>query len=291
MKPVDRASRPPGGESKLYSPEFKLLSGIIHEETGLYYPENKCLHLQSRLMLRLQALQLSSFEEYVDYLLDPSNFSELLQLINVITPPDTSFFRSAEQFEWIGRDILPALVRQKKQIRSNTLRLWSAACATGEEVYSLAMLVHARLLPAHRALNFEIVGSDINTTSLQLAETGRYQLTSKDRIPPAFLQAYFAHDGGAFVLDEAIRQMVTLKRINLSNRTDMMRMHEVDLIFCANVLSSFSQEMKQKTLQAFYNCMAENSYLVIGATEAMLGLEHPFLELNVAGFKVFQKCT
>ncbi len=291
MKPVDRASQPPGGGTKLHDSEFEILRSIIHEEAGIYFPENKRLALQARITPRLQSLGFTYFEDYVDFLLDPMNFSEVLRLVDAITSLDTGFFRSTEQFDCIREHILPALAAQKLSSGKDTIRIWSAACATGEEVYSLAMIVHAELLTAYPELNFEIVGSDINTEALQHAEKGLYRLTSTDNLSPSFLQDYFSHTEEGFQLDAVIRDLVTFKRINLSNRTDMMRMHEVDLIVCADVLPVFSTEMKQRTLQSFYNSMGENSYLMTGATETMLGLTHPFLELNVAGFRVFHKCT
>lgn len=241
------------------------------------------------------------FEDYVDFLIDPANFNEVLRMIDAVTPTETAFFRSNEQFDCIENQILPTLIAQKKSAekksaekkqatKRKTLRIWSAACATGEEAFSLAMIVH-KLLEQEPGIEIEIVASDINTNALYTAECGVYNERAISKIPASFLNAYCTPTSAGYKLSPEILDMVTFKRINLANRTDMMRMHEIDVILCANVLHSFVPETKLKTLQAIYNCMNDEGYLIIGESETLFGLSHPFLEINIGGSKVYQKCS
>ncbi len=163
------------------------------------------------------------------------------------------------------------------------------ACATGEEAYSLAMLVDA-VFPATEERP-EIVASDVNTQALYAAECGLYSERAMDNVPASVQAQHFTPTAEGYRIHERLVDMITFKRINMADRTDMMRMHSVNLILCMNVLQSFSKEMRQKTLQAIYNAMDENAYLMIGATETLYGLSHPFIELNMGATRVYQKCA
>ncbi len=296
MKHIDRKSRPPGSSTRLHSVDFEILRNIIQAKSGIFFQNNKQHILQSRIMPRLTALSMDYFEDYVDFIIDPANFNEVLRMIDAVTPTDTAFFRSSEQFDCIENQILPTLFAQHKQTpykqarKRKTLRIWSAACATGEEAFSLAMIVH-KLQDLHPGVNIEIVASDINTNALYIAECGVYNERAISQIPPAFLEKHCYSTAAGYKLAPEILDMVTFKRINLANRTDMMRMHEIDLIVCANVLHSFMPDTKLKTLQAIYNCMNDEGYLIIGESETLFGLSHPFLEINIGGSKVYQKCA
>lgn len=285
MKHIDRASRPPGSCDRLHRIDFEILREIIHDHAGLFFQDSRKHVLQTRVMSRLKALQIDYFEDYVDYIADPGNYSEIMRLIDAATNTETAFFRTGAQFKCIREQLLPCLQTHS----TKPARIWSTACATGEEAYSLAMLVDdAFSTSAERP---EIVASDINTGALYTAECGMYSKRAMDQVPIPLQEKHFTPTSEGFRIHERLIEMVTFKRINLADRTDLMRMHSVNLILCMNVLSSFSQEMRQKTLQAIYNAMDENAYLMIGATETLYGLPHPFIELNMGTTRVYQKCA
>ncbi|MEM8486298.1 MAG: protein-glutamate O-methyltransferase CheR [Bacteroidota bacterium] len=285
MKHIDRASRPPGSCDRLHRIDFEILREIIHEHAGIFFQDSRKHVLQTRVMVRLQALGIDYFEDYIDYLTDPGNYSEILRLVDAITQTETAFFRTKDQFRCIREQLLPCLETHATQ----RARIWSTACATGEEAYSLAMLV-AEVFPASKERP-EIVASDINTQALYTAECGRYNARAMEPVPAALQNQHFSKSPEGFRVSEQLVDMVTFKRINLADRTDMMRMHSVNLILCMNVLQSFSKEIRQKTLQAIYNAMDDNAYLMIGATETLYGLSHPFVELNMGPVRVYQKCA
>ena len=291
MKHIDRQSRPPGSSPRLHRIDFEILRDLIHNNAGIYFQDNKRHVLQSRVMSRLKPLCFDYFEDYVDYALDPMNFNEVFRLVDAVTSLETSFFKSNEQFACIKDQILPSLINQKIEAGEQMLRIWSTACSTGEEVYSLAMVVHACLEQVDYPINVEIIGSDINTKALHTAEHGLYKSKSVAHIPPTLLETYLLRTPSGYQVHPTIMNMVTLKRINLADRTDMMRLHSVDMAFCANVLHSFSHEIKQRTLQAIYNTLNDDGYFMIGDSETLFGLSHPFLEINIDDVRVFQKCV
>ncbi len=291
MKHIDRASRPPGSSARLHRVDFEILRNLIHDKSGIYFQDNKLHVLQSRIISRLEALCVDYYEDYVDYVLDPVNYAEILRMVDAVTSLETSFFRSPAQFDCLENQILPSLIKQKVDAGEKTLRIWSAACATGEEVYSLAMIADACSVPGQELLNIEIIGSDINTGALQTAERGFYRTKTAEQLPVAYLESCFSPRESGYQLHQALIDAVTFKRINLADRTDMMRMHSIDLVPCANVLHSFLDETKQRTLQAIYNNMNDEGYFLTGASETLFGLSHPFLEINIEGTRVFQKCV
>ncbi len=289
MKHIDRESQPPGSSTKLHPLDFEVLRDMIHELSGIYFPDNKRHILQSRIMNRLNALGMYYFEDYVAYVNGVSNLGEILRLLDVITATDTSFFHSNELFACLQDQVLPSIIKRKIEKDEDTVRIWSAACSSGEEAYSIALIIEEVLGPAYPTINFEITGSDINTISLQTAEEAIYKENSLQKLPFSMQDRYFSHMSSGYQLDHSIMERVTFKRINLSDRADMMRMHGIDLVLCANVLQTFSHEAKQKTLQAFYNCLGDEGYLMTGISETLYGLSHPLLEFNINGIQVYQK--
>lgn len=295
MKHIDRESRPPGNSSRLHTIEFETLRDFVHSQTGIYFHDNKRHVLQARVMTRLEALFMNYFEDYVEFICNPANINEGLRLIDAITSTESSFFRTPAQFTCIENQVLPSLSEDALQNKRNQIKIWSAACATGEEAFSLAMIIEAVTQSQYPLIQFEIVGSDVNTEALYRAECGRFQGKAIQSIPAAFYTRFynrcFTASAAGHKLIEPILDRVTFKRINLTDRTDMMRMHGVDLVLCCNVLTSFSQEARQKTIRAIYNSMNDGGYLIIGAEETLFGLSHPFLEININGIRVYQKCT
>ncbi len=285
MKHIDRASRPPGSCDRLHPIDFEILREVIHEHAGIFFQDSRKHILQTRVAARLNALRIDYFEEYIDFIAAPGNYSEILRLVDAVTHTETAFFRTAEQFRCLKEQLIPHLVAQ----RDEPVRIWSAACASGEEAYSLAMLID-EMLPS-QTRRPEIIASDINTNALYTAELGLYSERAVESVPAELLVRYFDAVPEGYRIREQLVDMVTFKRINLANRTDMMRLHSLDLILCRNVLQAFSQDTRQKTLQSIYNAMNDNAYLMIGATETLYGLAHPFIELNMGYTRLYQKCA
>ncbi len=291
MKHTDRQSQPPWGNYRLHPLDFEILRDIIHETSGIFFHDNKRPALESRVLPRLKALAIDCFEDYIAYATEPGNYSEILRLIDCVTPITSSFFHTKEQFDCIEHQILPSIAKQKKLKGAQNIKIWCSACATGEEAFSIAMIAQSSLLARDSNINVEIIGSDINTNALYHAECGWYDTKAVQAVPQPLREAYFTRKDDGYKLSESILDLVTYKRINLADRTDLMRLHEVDLVFCTNVLYLLSAEHKHNLLKAIYNCMNDEAYFMIGATETLFGLPHPFLEIQAGKVKVYQKCV
>jgi len=256
-------------EATLSEHAFNQLRSIIQERAGVQFPDEKRYLLESRVRPRLVACGVSSFEAYVRYLQQGHDPEEITRLLNAVTINETSFFRHPAQFEALGDELLPELAEQRRAEETTTVRLWSAACSAGDEAYSLAILVKERIEPRFPRLEFQIVGSDIDTEALKEARGGEYRKRAIRNVPTAYLHKYFRRTGDTFVLHSSIREMVTFKVLNLADPTDMRHMRDVDVIMCANVLIYFDQHQTRQVLQSLHRALRPGGYLFVGGSEAL----------------------
>ena len=246
----------------------------MREHAGIDFPDEKRYLLESRVKPRLLAQEVPDFETYADRL-EQGDTREIARLVNAVTINETAFFRHPSQFEALEDTILPELVRLHQQERSGPMRLWSAACSAGDEAYSLAILIRETIGPRHPRMDYEIVGTDIDTEVLEEARAGRYRKRSVRNVPPAYLRDYFDRSGEAFVVDPAIRDMVEFRPLNLTDAQDMRRMRNFDLIMCANVLIYFNETSKKNVLQGLYRSLRPGGYLFVGGSAALGELDVP----------------
>ena len=285
----DRNSQSPTALKPLSQSLFEELRDFICEKTGIYFQDNKQYLLQSRLRNRVMQLNFESFEAYFSYLKNPNNISEFTEMVNSITINETYFFRSPEQFSLLQNTLLPLLIEQKKSDARPTIRLWSTACSTGDEPYSIAILVKEHFAHLYPTVKFEIYGSDIDSNILERAQRGFYNAYAIRNIPEHLLRKYFTQNGEVFELNNDIRSLVEFKKINLSDRVEMMRMHHIDLAICANVLIYFPNEIRQKVVMSIYNSLARNGLFLIGFSETLFGIEHPFVQIRDGKNMTYQK--
>lgn len=275
-------------ESALSEATFEELRSFIYDKTGIYFPENKRYLLESRIGRRLSVLGLPDYETYVHALQNGTAHSELPALINSITINETFFFRQPNQYEVLEGELIPALMKQKNENGAPHIRIWSAACSSGDEPYSVALLVKERLQPRYPRATFEIVGTDINTDVLDKARSGIYTEYAVRNLPPRYTK-YFEEDGNRYVLDPEIRRMVTFERVNLVDRTAMRRMRGFDVIFCANVLIYFDDEAKQQVVSLLYNSLNTGGYLFVGFSETLYGVTQAFQPVRFAKTIAYKK--
>ncbi|MCS3631815.1 chemotaxis protein methyltransferase CheR [Salinibacter ruber] len=282
--------QPNAAEASLSMQTFARLRTLIREHTGLDFPDEKLYLLESRIKPRLLSQGVPDFETYVDRL-EQGDTSELTNLVNAVTINETAFFRHPSQFEALEDTILPELVRLHQQERSGPMRLWSAACSAGDEAYSLAILIRETIEPRHPRMDYEIVGTDIDTAVLEEARAGRYRKRSVRNVPPAYLRDYFDRSGEAFVVNPAIRDMVEFRPLNLTDAQDMRRMRNVDLIMCANVLIYFNETSKKDVLRGLYRSLRPGGYLFVGGSEALGGLDVPLEPVRHEGALAYRRPT
>ena len=282
--------QPNAAEASLSRQTFNRLRDLVREHAGIDFPDEKRYLLESRVKPRLLAQEVPDFETYADRL-EQGDTREIARLVNAVTINETAFFRHPSQFEALEDTILPELVRLHQQERSGPMRLWSAACSAGDEAYSLAILIRETIGPRHPRMDYEIVGTDIDTEVLEEARAGRYRKRSVRNVPPAYLRDYFDRSGEAFVVDPAIRDMVEFRPLNLTDAQDMRRMRNFDLIMCANVLIYFNETSKKNVLQGLYRSLRPGGYLFVGGSEALGELDVPLEPVRHEGALAYRRPT
>lgn len=249
---------------------FDELRAFIYEQTGIYFRDNKRYLLESQVGRRMKTLGLSSFEQYIETVQNGSRHTELPALVNAVTINETFFFRHPKQYDAIAEGLLPKLIRTGPVRRR--VRIWSAACSTGDEPYTLALLIKQRVQPYFPDTRFEILGTDINTDVLQTAREGCYGSYAVRNVPPPYLRTYFTSHGDRYVLSPALREMVRFEHLNLTDRHAIQQYRNFDIILCANVLIYFDDETKQRVVSNLYNSLRPGGYFFVGTSETLHGV-------------------
>jgi len=263
-------------EATLSKETFDQLRRILRERAGLEFPDEKRYLLESRVRPRLVACGVSDFEGYVRYLHQNDAAAEFTHLMNAVTINETSFFRHRAQFDALKHELLPAVIEERQREGGHRVRLWSAACSAGDEAYSLAILVREQMQPRYPHVEFEIIGTDINTEMLDMARAGRYRKRAIRNVPTAYLHKYFQRLDETFVLEPSIRDMVTFRPLNLTDEYDMRRMRDFDVVMCANVLIYFADSVKEQVLDSLHRALRPGGYLFVGGSEALGGAASRF---------------
>jgi chemotaxis protein methyltransferase CheR len=267
---------------------FRLLRDFIHGYCGIYFDDGSRFLLERRLSRRLEQRQLKSFEEYYRFLrYDRKREEELIVLIDNLTTNETYFFRENQQLRAFSEEILPELRRTLADRRS--LRIWSAGCSTGEEPYTIAIL----LLESGdwwRDWQVEIIGSDINQRVLHTARAGVYKKGALRATSPEMLAKYFIEEEkGNYRIIDKVRTLVSFSYLNLLDPYKTSLVTHVDLIFCRNVIIYFDKEAKKKVIASFYDKLREGGYLLLGHSESLINISNAFVLRTLKNDMVYQK--
>jgi len=244
---------------------FARIRRLVRDTAGIELPESKRLLCQTRLLRRLRALQLRSYDDYLALLDDP-DAGEHGELINAITTNVTSFFREAHHFELLAR-LLPELAS-----RGPRIRIWSAGCSSGEEPWSIAMTIRDAL-GACDGIDVKVLATDIDTEVLARATAGVYTDDHVEPLSPDKLRTYFARgvgpNAGSWRVRDELRGLVTFKQLNLFERWPMRG--PFDLVFCRNVLIYFDADNKVQLISRFRDVLAPGAHLMLGHSESITG--------------------
>ncbi len=256
-------------------PLFENFQQLIYRESGIWLANSKKALLCGRLARRLRAVQVATLAEYLQFVTQPEQHQERVLMIDAITTNETHFFREPKHFEFLAREVVPRWRKKaEQQLRSKTIRLWSAGCSSGEEPYSLAMLL-ANDLPAGEGWDVQILATDISTRVLAKARQGIYTMARAAEIPNQLLYRFMlrgigAQEGHMKVAPE-MQQMVQFARINLSQGPFPFGV-AFDLIFCRNVLIYFDNDSKRRAVHNLAKCLSDDGLLLIGHAENLSGL-------------------
>jgi chemotaxis protein methyltransferase CheR len=269
--------------------EFVLLRDFVYDKAGIYFAENKRYLLESRLAGRLDELGLSSFEEYHYYLKygGQKTAQELISLFDLVTTNETSFFRNPPQL-----DAFKTIV-QKAYANGNWpeggLKIWSAGCSTGEEPYTLAILMLELNSQVGRPRPFTIFGTDISTKALESARRAAFNQYSVRNTERDMLRKYFTEKKGLHILNDEVRKHVTLDFLNLMDSDSYRKYRQMDMIFCRNVLIYFDEKGKKKVIENLYESLKPKGYLTIGHAESLHNISRGFKPLIFPGTIAYQK--
>ncbi len=248
---------------KITDEQFDALRQIALETTGINIQKNGRLMLYSRLARRLGQLNLSSFDDYITHLKNPSN-DEQRVFANRVTTNLTYFFREPNHFHYLSKQALPALA--DKRTEGQPLRVWSAGCSSGQEPYSLAITLKSvapRLAPSPR-----ILCTDINTEALEVTQRGCYPSKDLRGLPIQLRKKWFLPvENKRFIAQEALREMLIVKQLNLFDAWPIR--DAVEIIFCRNVMIYFSREAQQVLFSRFADLLMPGGYLFLGHSESL----------------------
>jgi chemotaxis protein methyltransferase CheR len=269
--------------------DFNQFSSFIYERVGIQLPPTKKTMLEARLQKRLKALAMESFEEYGAYVFSSEGQdAELVHMIDVVTTNKTDFFREPAHFEYLIEHALPAIMQQREHNFSEPVRIWSAGCSSGEEPYTLAMVL-SEFAAQHRGFRFTILASDISTRILETAQTAVYPEERTEGIATALKKTYFLRSKDrrrALVrVSPELRGKVVFRRINFMD-SDLGIAEKMDIIFCRNVVIYFDKPTQQNLMRKFHQQLRPNGYLFLGHSETLNGLD---VDFATKGSTVYQK--
>ena len=269
---------------------FRALRDLIYERSGIYFPDNKRYLLESRLAGLLEEGEFESFQQYLYFLrYDALREREFAKIFDAVTTHETSFFREPTQLQALEEELLPRMIQEKEARGETSLKLWSAACSTGEEPYTLAMILMERFPRILKTWSVEILASDISESALRAARQGCYGNYSIRNTPPVYLQKYFVKTDGKYQVVPEIRRLVRFTHLNLYETSRVRMIRNVDLLFCRNVLIHFSDEAKRQVVSALYDCLAPGGYLIIGHSESLYNVSRAFRLVQIRGALFYQK--
>lgn len=268
------------GKPPLNLKDFLQISQIVYRHCGIRLNSGKEQLVRSRLTKRLLALGVRTFDEYLKHVKADHTAQELDAMIDCLTTNKTSFFREEHHFNYLQNQILPPLKR-----RGKGLRIWSAGCSSGEEAYSIAMLLNEEF-PDVDKTNLKILATDISSTVLAKARCGEYEKASVKDVPATFLAKYFSlvhtNSSAIYRVDDTLRKIVHFARLNLTDAWPMKK--PFDVIFCRNVMIYFDTSVQRNLVQRFYELLNPGGYLLVGHSESLLASSGEFKYVQPATY-------
>jgi chemotaxis protein methyltransferase CheR len=261
--------------------DFELFRGLIYNESGIHFSATNRSILESRLRERLREKKLDSVRDYHGLIMRDKE--ELKVLLDSVTTNLTRFFRNTAHFDALEHFILPELIKLKKASGDTKIRIWSAGCSTGEEPYTIAMMLK-KLLPA--PYSGEVIASDISLKSLMVGKEGFYNEQRIQGVPDDYLSRYFEKRQGGYQIKDEIRSMVRFDYHNLKFDSGA---RNLDVVFCRNVLIYFDEAAQKATVERFWDAMAPKSFLFIGHSESLFGMNTKFEFLKTEWACLYRK--
>jgi chemotaxis protein methyltransferase CheR len=274
----------PGIAKPMTQAEFSRFSEFIIGQCGIKMPPSKKIMLEARLQKRLRALNIPTFKEYFAFIHGEDGRGELVHMLDAVTTNKTDFFREPVHFQYLAKTILPEVLSEQEgsKRRERPLFLWSAGCSTGEEPYTLAMVL-SEFAHQHPALRFSIIATDISTKVLDCARAGIYDEDRIAAVPGALKQRYVLRskdrERNLVRITPELRAAVQFKRLNLMEESFSFS-EPLDVIFCRNVIIYFDRSTQERLISRFCRVLRPDGYLFLGHSESVHGFDLPLRRIT-----------
>lgn len=268
--------------------EFRLLRDFVYQHCGLHFDQESKYLLEKRLGKRLRYHGVSSFKDYY-YLLryHQNREQELSEVIDSLTTNETYFFREDFQLKTFTREILPEIRARKEKEGTRKLRIWSAGCSSGEEPYTLAMLLLEA--PFLHDWQVDIIGTDISQKVLQIARKGIYGQSSFRATEAVMQRRYFTEAEGKLRIADRVKNLVTISHLNLFETSRVALLGKMDVIFCRNVIIYFDLAAKKRVVESFYQRLKPEGFLLLGHSESLMNITNAFFLRHFKHDMVYQR--
>jgi chemotaxis protein methyltransferase CheR len=266
--------------------EFRLLRDLIYDYCGIFFQDDSRHLVHRRLVPRLETLALPTFSDYYRFLrYDPSRKGELEEVVERVTTNETYFFRELNQLQALAEEILPEL--HARRPRGRRLAIWSAGCATGEEAYTVAILILESGLFGE--WDVRIFGNDISRRVLQVARKGAYGRSSFRATEERYIRRYFRQVEGKFQVRDEVKSMVSFGHLNLLDEDMLAIVGDIDVILCRNVLIYFDQAARKRVVATFHRKLVKGGYLLLGHSESLLNLSTDYELVHLRRDMVYRR--
>jgi chemotaxis protein methyltransferase CheR len=277
-------------EIKVSDEEFRQLRDFIYTQCGIFIGENRKYLIENRLAARIKELNLTSYGEYYNFLrFDPNKRNELSKLFEVVTTNETSFFRNPPQLQIFQDVVLKTTIDALRKQNQKKLRIWSAGCSTGEEPYTIAIILYELLKQDVLTWDVKITANDLSEAVLASARRGVYSEYSLRTTPPEIVDKYFTKEESDYKLNAKLKHLVSFGQINLNDKQQLARVERSHIVFCRNVIIYFDDDMKRRVISAFYDNLLPGGSLLIGHSESLHNISRAFTPEHHKGTIVYRK--
>ncbi|MDR0239222.1 MAG: protein-glutamate O-methyltransferase CheR [Deltaproteobacteria bacterium] len=277
-------------ELKISDEEFRQLRDFIYVQCGIFIGENRKYLVENRLATRIKELNLTSYGEYYNFLrFDPNKRAELSKLFEVVTTNETSFYRNPPQLQVFQDVVLKNTIEGLRKNNQKKLRIWSAGCSTGEEPYTIAIIIHELLKQETLTWDIKITANDLSEAVLASARRGVYTEYALRTTPKDIIAKYFVQEGANYKLDAKPKRLVSFGQINLNDKLQLARVERSHIVFCRNVIIYFDDDMKRRVINAFYDNLLPGGALLIGHSESLHNISRAFKPEHHKGTIVYSK--
>jgi chemotaxis protein methyltransferase CheR len=282
--------RATGSSANERSDPLIQIRDLIYKTAGIFQADNKLQLLEQHCNKRMKALGVPTLRDYYGCLtVTPMQQAETVSLLNEITIGETFFFRNRPQLDAIRKIVLPTILDAKSKIGQAPLRIWSAGCSTGEEPFTLSMMLLDETQDTLKGYGAEIMATDLNERSIAHAKAGCYGDHSTRNLEPHFRNKYFSISGDKLQVKPEVQANVSFSRLNLLDDSRMLFAKSMDLILCCNVLIYFDATSKKRVIEHFYRNLLPHGYLLLGHSESLFGISEDFRLVHMPSATAYVK--